>query len=157
MPWVQFSSKQCCIFVHMRVVCHSKGLHTPDAIQQCGAISDFQKSTNLLLRKFYLKFCKISTAALVYFSYRLKFSIVDRFICFWKMKNRAALPNHVHCGSVLLRLDSTTAKFFARNFGCEIWMVAHGWFYWNFSFFPLSQWVELTSTHWRSEIFSREK
>ena len=32
-----------------------------------------------------------------------KFSIVDRFICFRKMKNRAALPNRVRCWSAFTR------------------------------------------------------
>jgi hypothetical protein len=36
------------------------------------------------------------------------------------------------------------------------WMAAHEWFYWICTLFSLSQWVERTSTHWRSEIFSRE-
>ena len=55
-----------------------------------------------------------------------------------------------------LRPDSTTAKFFAQNFICEIRMAALGWFYWISPLCSLSQWVELNSTHWRSEIFSRE-
>ena len=40
----------------------------------------------------------------------------------------------------------------------EMRMVAHEQFYWILPQFSLSQsqWVELTSTHWRSEIFSRE-
>ena len=59
----------------------------------------FEKSTNLLFAKFYWKVYNISTARVVYFSYLPKFSIVDRFICFWKMKNRAALPNLVRCVS----------------------------------------------------------
>jgi hypothetical protein len=29
-----------------------------------------------------------------------------------------------------LKPDSTTAKFFAGNRVCEIWMAAHEWFYW---------------------------
>ena len=45
------------------------------------------------------------TARLIYFSDRLKFSVVGRLICFWKMKNRAALPNRVrlkHCRARLV-------------------------------------------------------
>ncbi len=49
-----------------------------------GQFSGFQKSTNLVMGKFYLKFYNISTARLIYFSYLLKFFIVDRFICFSK-------------------------------------------------------------------------
>ena len=45
---------------------------------------------------------------------------------------------------------------FSRNRVCEIWMVAHERLYWIFTFFSLSQSVERSSTHWRSEIFSRE-
>ena len=56
----------------------------------------------------------------------------------------------------ILMSDSTTAKYFARNCVCEMRMVAHERFYWILPHFSLSQWVELTSTHWRSEIFSRE-
>ena len=56
----------------------------------------------------------------------------------------------------LWRPDSTTAKFFVRNCLCEIRMVAHEQFFWILSLVSLSQWVELISTHWRSEIFSRE-
>ena len=55
------------------------------------------------------------------------------------------------------RPDSTTAKFFARNCLCEIRMVGHEWFYWILSLFSPSQWVELNSTHWRSEFFAREE
>ena len=58
---------------------------------------------------------------------------------------------------VPLRPESTTAKFFARNCLCEIRMVGHEWFHWVLSFVSLSQWVELISTHWRSEIFSCEE
>ena len=56
-----------------------------------------------------------------------------------------------------LRPDSTTAKFFARNCLCEIRMVGHEWFYWILSLLSLSQWVELNSTHWRSEFVAREE
>ena len=56
----------------------------------------------------------------------------------------------------VLRPDSTTAKSFARNCVCEMRMVAHERFYWILPQFSLSQWVELTSIHWRSDIFSRE-
>ena len=58
---------------------------------------------------------------------------------------------------LLLRPDSTTAKFFARNCLCEIRMVGHEWFYWILSLLSPSQWVELNSTHWRSEFFAREE
>jgi hypothetical protein len=64
--------------------------------------SGFQKSRNLLLGKFYWKLYNISTAGLVYFSYLPKFSIVDRFVSFWKMKNRATLPNRIRCVSALI-------------------------------------------------------
>ena len=36
-------------------------------------------------------------------------------------------------------------------------MVGHEWFYWILSLFSPSQWVELNSTHWRSEFFVREE
>ena len=36
-------------------------------------------------------------------------------------------------------------------------MVGHEWFYWILSLFSPSQWVELNSTHWRSEFFAREE
>jgi hypothetical protein len=36
----------------------------------------------------------------------------------------------------------------------KIWMVVHEWFHWICLLFSLSQWVELTSTHWRSKFFS---
>ena len=55
------------------------------------------------------------------------------------------------------RPDSTTAKYFARNCLWEIRMVGHEWFYWILSLFSPSQWVELNSTHWRSEFFAREE
>ena len=61
----------------------------------------FEKSTNLLFAKFFWKAYNISTARVVYFSYLPKFSTVDRFICFWKMKNCAALLNRVRCVSAL--------------------------------------------------------
>ena len=58
---------------------------------------------------------------------------------------------------VTLRPDSTTAKFFARNCLREIRMVGHEWFYWILSLFSPSQWVEVNSTHWRSEFFAHEE
>ena len=65
------------------------------------------------------------------------------------------------CYAVVLvlasRPDSTTAKFFARNCLCEIRMVGHEWFHWILSLVSPSQWVELNSTHWRSEFFAREE
>ena len=50
-----------------------------------------------------------------------------------------------------IRPDSTPAK----SCLCEIRMVGHDWFFSILSLFSLSQWVELTSTHERSEIVSR--
>ena len=70
-------------------------------------------------------------------------------IQFYSLRRRKKWEN-------LIRPDSTTAKYFARNCLCEIRMVGHEWFYWILSLFSPSQWVELNSTHWRSEFFARE-
>ncbi len=73
----------------------------------------FQKTTNLLLEKFYWMFYIISTDGAIYFLMSIKSFYSMQLICYWKMKNRASL---LACFGLYARLRFAEKWILPLNF-----------------------------------------